>query len=279
MMAYAIIPTLIALGGSPARIPDHVVRAAFTQTHDGWSVDEVLVRDGLNAKFVARCQSLWPSLTRRECNWRMLNQRKRGGFPTATRRMARQDDSADRAAAEIAARTLEDFTGLNIDRVLCDPDARREFDELAHQLAPRAPLDRLRRTALGLRKERRLQPELLIRVADWERRVLVLSVAELVARPSLIPREPGVYLFFDATGYLYIGEAANIRQRLREHLGGSDRHNLAYYLAQQGLTKESGVYVEVHSFAVDSPANRRSMRRAYESTLIASRQPRFNVRP
>ena len=44
---------------------------------------------------------------------------------------------------------------------------------------------------------------------------------ELHARLTLsgaIPTNPGVYLFFDLRGVLYIGKARNLRRRFRQHL-------------------------------------------------------------
>ena len=48
------------------------------------------------------------------------------------------------------------------------------------------------------------------------------------------------------------------------------------YLADQG---SADVTIEVHSFAEDSRISETMVRRAYESELIRSRNPRFNVRP
>jgi excinuclease UvrABC nuclease subunit len=134
----------------------------------------------------------------------------------------------------------------------------------------------LRRAALALRKSRRLRPELVTRVAQWDRQVLAWDAARLRADTTLAPTGPGVYLFRDATGYLYIGEAANLRRRLAEHLDQSDRQSLAHYLSSQGIDQ---VTVEVHAFDPQSGAKSKELRRAYESELIRSRQPRFNVAP
>ena len=90
-----------------------------------------------------------------------------------------------------------------------------------------------------------------------------------------IPASPGIYIFRDESGYLYVGEAANLRRRLREHLSTSDRLALADFLD----AKAGEVTVEMHIFRPDSPASQARMRRAYESELIASRRPKFNVRP
>ena len=95
----------------------------------------------------------------------------------------------------------------------------------------------LRKAALGLRKARRLRPEWVVRVADWGRQVATYSLSELRASPDKVLAQPGVYLFYDSTGYLYIGEAANLRQRLQQHLANSDRPSLADYLQQSDSSR------------------------------------------
>ena len=189
----------------------HAVRRAFQDVHAGWSADEVLVRDDLNAAFLRRCRELAPNADAGQCNWTLLNLRKAGQLDVpATQRDPRRHEAYFHAA-EIAARFLYDRHQLTIDRVLCDPERRREFDELARALAPDVPADRLRKAALGLRKARELRPELVTRVADWGKEIVSYSARQLVDDPQLIPARPGVYVFRDTTGYLYIGEAANLR--------------------------------------------------------------------
>jgi excinuclease UvrABC nuclease subunit len=85
-----------------------------------------------------------------------------------------------------------------------------------------------------------------------------------------------VYLFRSASGYLYVGEAANLAARLQVHIEGSDQTSLAEYLANDDA---EAISVELHIFPADSPASRVAVRRAYESELIRSRQPKFNIRP
>jgi excinuclease UvrABC nuclease subunit len=93
---------------------------------------------------------------------------------------------------------------------------------------------------------------------------------------DIVPSGPGVYIFRDSTGYLYIGESANLRTRLAKHLDQSDSKSLAYYLRKNGVDT---VTVELHAFDPDSNARLKEMRRAYESELIHSRKPRFNIAP
>ena len=123
-----------------------------------------------------------------------------------------------------------------------------------------------------------------MRVANWRREIRTESLSHIREDTGRIPTLPGVYIFRDQSGYLYVGESANLRKRLTEHMRSSDRPALADYLAAKadGSGVKDGkpaVTVEMHVFPSDSPAAKTQMRRAYESSLIASRRPRFNVRP
>ncbi|MCA9265586.1 MAG: nucleotide excision repair endonuclease [Planctomycetales bacterium] len=266
----------IATPLDPAAERSEIVQQAYLATYDGWSADEVLLHDERNARFLSACRRDDPQGTDAQFNWALLSLRKAGKLPGEVTRMDRQRHAAYRHAAEIAARLSEDHTGQNIDRILCDPDQRVAFDRAAQELAPDVSAYRLRKAAFALRKSRRLRPELIDRVSDWGRAIESHEVPTLRDNLALIPQRPGVYLFRDASGYLYIGESANLRERLTEHLSGSDRDSLANYLEKQH--DASSITVELHVFGADSPARRVAPRRAYESELIRTRGPRFNVR-
>lgn len=270
---------------SPTKCTSAAIKAAvidaFGAVHDGWSSDEVLLQDELNSRFIAECRKRCPSTNAGEFNWRLINLRKASqlsGFEVTKRNNHRHD--AYRHAAEIAARLVTDRHEVSTDRMLCSAEIRAEFDRIAGDLARDIPVYRLRKAAFGLRKSRRLRPELVVRVANWGREIRSATVDELRKEASAIPTSPGVYIFRDAGGYLYVGEAADLRKRLSEHLAKSDRAALASYLERRrGQGYGSTVTVEMHVFPPDSPAAKVRMRRAYESELIASRRPRFNVRP
>ena len=134
----------------------------------------------------------------------------------------------------------------------------------------------LRKAAFALRKSRRLKPELVLRVADWGRQVTTLTASRVLRHPESVPDRPGVYLFRDQTGYLYIGESSNLRDRVTKHVDRSDRQSLASYLFDGNL---DSVTIELHAFDPASKAKEKTVRRAYESELIRSREPRFNVAP
>lgn len=252
-----------------------IVESAFREIHDGASTDDVVIDDKLNVRFLDVCRTLAPNVPASQLNWILFNLRKSSSLgPVVSRPVKRLNHEAYAHAAEIAARYVEDKFRNSIDRILCDPSLRSAFDSLALELVPDIAPYAFRKAALWLRKKRKLRPELIKRVAEWGTTVQKFSATELLENRDLIPRQPGVYLFFDKTGYLYIGEAANLRTRVSSHLDHSDRKALARYLWEQG---HEDLQVELHAFDKHSQGSRTAQRRAYESSLIASRKPRFNI--
>jgi predicted GIY-YIG superfamily endonuclease len=266
-----------ANGDSPSdeRLSEVVIEA-FRAVHEGWSSDEVLLDDDLNAAFVHRCRQQLPDAAEVDLNWTLLNVRKAGRLQTPTSRTNRLSHDDYVHAAEIAARLLYDKHRENMDRALCHPQLRKEFDQIARQIAPEVSAYALRKAALALRKMRQLRPELVARVADWRREIGAWSAEEILAQPECLTAGPGIYLIRDRSGYLYIGESSNVRKRILQHLTTSDHSTLMDYLKRQGVEQ---VTIEVHAFDPDSAARLIEMRRAYESELIRSRRPRFNIAP
>ena len=178
------------------------------------------------------------------------------------------------ALAEIAMRSVQDKSKVSSDRIMTDPKLRGQFEAVVTKLNPKADLYLTRKAAFKLRKTRRLQPELITRLADWGREVKTYAIDDLRKSVDGVDAHPGVYIFRDQTGYLYIGQTENLRKRMAEHLEESHNASLASY-----LKSEQGATVELHSFDPKSRAKEVRVRRAYESELIRSRKPRFNVLP
>ena len=209
------------------------MQSAYLEVHDGWSSDEVLLQDALHEAFLAACRRQAPDAEEADLNWTLLNLRKAGRLSgTVTRRRHDRHDGY-RHLAEIAARLLQDRHEVTTDRLLCDPGLRAEFDQTVRDLTSQIDPYLLRKAVLALRKQRQLRPELVARVVDWGREIRLTTVDEARAQPWSIPARPGVYLFRDDTGYLYIGEAADLRERLSQHVHKSDRTSLADYLASE----------------------------------------------
>lgn len=252
------------------------------QSSDGFSSDELLIRDDLRNKFLyilaAEAGEPLDSQAERAALLRLLQLRKSGKLPGRATRRGKPVDETALPIAEIAARVVTERNRISSDVMLADPTFRDELQREAELIRPDVDAYAVRKAVLSLRKKRALKPELVLQVADWDRVVETLSLAELKERLNndSIAKQPGVYLFRTPAGYLYIGEARDLAARLSEHTGGSDRKSLAEYLAGDG---GQDVSVELHIFPADSPAKKVTVRRAYESELIRSRDPKFNVRP
>jgi hypothetical protein len=268
-----------------------IVAIAFAQTHNGWSSDEVILQTELNQAFIDACRQKLPNAKPADLNWTLLNLRKAGKLEARSSRRAttRSTSASTGPIGEMCARVVMDRHRVSIDRLMTDPKLRAEFDAAAKTIDANADLYAVRKAAFRLRKIRQLKPELITRIADWGRKVTEYRAKELAGQVDRIPETPGIYVFRDATGYLYIGEAINLRKRLAKHLDESDRQALASYLRGQLTTDAQTaapnpvahpeIIIEVHTFADDSRIKDIAVRRAYESELIRSREPRFNVRP
>ncbi|MEZ6091338.1 MAG: nucleotide excision repair endonuclease [Pirellulaceae bacterium] len=253
-----------------------IIVAAFAETCDGWSTDEVLLHDQRRERFLAAVRSHDANINEREACLLLLKLRKAGKLTVKATRRGKPANPETLPIAEIAARTVMDKSDVSTDIIIADPQVRRDFDHAAQQVDPNVSLYDVRKAVLQLRKSRRLKPELVLRVADWQKEVKVSPLLDVRSDLQAIPTGPGVYLFRDATGYIYIGEAINLRNRLTEHLKESDRRRLAAYIEKSA---GEGLSIEWHAFPNDSPMKELAVRRAYESEMIRSRQPRLNVRP
>ncbi len=256
-----------------------VVVAAFESMHNGWSSDEVVLQDDLYAAFLDSCRRQLPDTSDETFAWALLNARKAGKLAElASSKRRRIAPETPRHVAEMAARFMEDKHKVSMDRIVCSPVLRAEFDAVAKKMAPGSDSYDLRKSAFGLRKARRLKPELVLRIADWQREVITFSLPELLLGKTNVPEKPGVYLFRDGSGYLYIGESHDLSDRVAQHLDASEEASLLNLFRQHSLD-ENAITLEVHAFGRETKARETRVRRAYESELIASRSPRFNIRP
>ena len=247
----------------------------------GYSSDEVILDTKLNQAFISECKKAHADVNAEFFNWTLINLRKAGKLSAKVTRRRKKRSHPSMSGnldlvAEIAARKIQDKYRISSDRMMANPKYRDEFDRTVRGIDKTVDLYRARKRVFQLRKTRRLKPELITRIADWKRKVSEWTIVALRKDLSQVPDTPGIYIFRDKTGYLYVGEAADLRERLKTHLKDSDRKSLAAYLS--GKSKTGGVSVEIHSFDRESRMKEVRVRRAYESELIRSRKPRFNVR-
>ena len=249
---------------------EETIIQCFQSVRGDFSADRVVVDLDLNEKFIRACHGAGLLEAATDLNRELLNIRKRGHLPRTGRCTATffPNEEDYRFAAEIAARVLQRRDGLALDTIFCDPSLCRQLDELAMQIAPGFSPLQYRWAALNLRKAKKLSPEILGRVIQSE---TVLSFRVDGLSPEVIPTNQGLYVFYDPPQTLYVGEASNLRSRLKKHLDHSDNRGLARWLWEHGIAT---ALVEIHVLPRETPTTHR---RALETELIRSRNPLFNV--
>jgi predicted GIY-YIG superfamily endonuclease len=258
------------------KLSDPQLAEIFAANHGGWSLDEVLLADERRIKVLQSARQIDPSTDEKALWEGLVRMRKAGKLKTETTQRANTDYGDTLPAAEIAARRLHDEFSVSFDQILVDPELLTKYDTLAQSIDSQSDVYTLRKAALRLRKSRQLKPELVTRVTEWNREIATWTLDEARKSISQLPSRPGIYIFRDATGYLYIGQSNHLRERLGKHLLESDRANLANYLAS---TSEKSITLELHIFGKGSPAEQTIVREAYESELIRTRKPRLNLAP
>jgi hypothetical protein len=243
---------------------------AFRHASQGFSPDRVVADPDLNRAYLDECIRLGLDLDAANLNRCLLNLRKRGALRgLASRRTTLRDQPEYRFAAEIAARFLERENDITLDQIICDPQYAARFDEIARSIVPGGKPFQYRWAALNLRKQQRLKPELLARVAR-PTDVLRFKVAGLSL--DAVPQSAGLYLFYSNRATLYVGECENLYNRIRKHIDHSDNKELARWLWEFG---DASLHLELQ--VLDKSITQR-VRRALEVELIRSRLPVFNVK-
>jgi hypothetical protein len=215
---------------SATKLSPAYLQEIFVAGHDGWSLDEVMLSEALRKKIVHAVREAFPQVDEKQIWEGLIRLRKSGKLQSNTTQRDQTEYSDGLVAAEIAVRRMQDDRNVTFDQVLIDPVLLKQYDEYAREIDPYSGEYQLRKAALRLRKSRQLTPELVLRVTDWKRDVLTMSVDEAKKKIDSLPKRPGVYIFRDSTGFLYIGQSNNLRERLTKHLGESDRKNLSDYL-------------------------------------------------
>lgn len=264
---------------------DAIIIETFKRTHKGRSVDDVIVDDSLNFDFLKNSiQKIYGDITKCEnpievytsLNHRLMNLRKAGKLGgVTTNRIVIKDNEDYRTAAEIAARQIADAHNTTFDRILCNPELRKEFDHIASEWSPGHSAYEYRRALLKLRKSRKLKPERVKRaIEQLNIRSMKQNLQYYGQNICTIPMQPGVYVFANENGYIYIGQSKNLRRRIDDYL--SDRaHNVGF---AQYLKKKAGSSREVSIELFVLPmGSKRSLLDALEADLVKTRKPKFNL--
>jgi hypothetical protein len=244
---------------------------ALDAASNGYSPDRVIADPELNQRFITECRLRGLDDPAEVLNRILLNLRKRGGLTGRPRskRTHFGDEDEYRFASEIAARFLERRDGISLDAIICHPNKVAEFDKVAARIAPGYSPLQYRWAALGLRKTKKLTPEIVGRIARPED-VINIPISEVI--PDELPLSQGLYLFIATDQLLYVGEIENLRKRLKKHLEHSDNKGLARWIWEYGT---ESLHLEMQ---ILKAGTEQQIRKALELELIRSRLPIFNIK-
>lgn len=246
-----------------------IIDAFFEVRENLESPDAIVADPDLNRKLIEMCRLKGVRASAEKINRTLINARKAGSLKGLKSIRAKvRNQEMYRFASEIAVRFLERRDHVSLDTILCDPARATEFDAIAGEIAPGYLSLEYRWAALGLRKKRRLKPELVARVIGA---VTVVRYRVENLDIESIPAQQGVYLFHDSKVALYVGEATSLFKRIKKHLDHSDNKGMARWLWEQGA---GDLHLELHILPQETET---MVRKAVEAELIRSRKPSFNV--
>lgn len=145
---------------------ESAVMRAFFSVNNGESTDEVILNDSLRNAFVKACDKELTKLGLRrrkesDYNWTLEIMRKEGKLGRVVNRKKRITPSVKdieiKRAKEVARKIIDAGLPKEIDRIMCDPVLRRDFDQKTKKIAPRIDLYLVRKAALNYRKKGLLQ--------------------------------------------------------------------------------------------------------------------------
>jgi site-specific DNA-methyltransferase (adenine-specific) len=234
---------------------------------EGFSADRVVADPELDRKFLRRCRELGLAGTDYDLNWALLNARKSGDMsllPKTKRYTVKGTDEYD-YASELAVRHLQRTKDVSLDRIICDPELAKEFDNYAKQLAPgRTPLE-YRWVALGLRKAGRLNKDTVEGIEIPE-----LAPVSRVSRLnlSILPETSGLYLFSSSDNPVFLSQTDNLRHRMERHFQVSDSRGLPAWLWDGGPLDLS---------VAEMPGVAKARRQQTEILLVRQLHPVMNL--
>jgi hypothetical protein len=201
-----------------SKIKSELIVEAFAATHGGYASDRVIVDPELNPIFLKKCRELGVDASDFRINHLLYNIRKTpklGKLAPTTKRSEFDDYDNYRFASEIAVRVLQRTRGVTLDRILCDPELRLEFDQHALSLVEETSKLKLRLAALNLRKTHNLKP-----LTNPQSPIYDLVSAGPIRRIDLskLPDLEGTYVFYEGTRPIYAGETEHLRKRIGLHV-------------------------------------------------------------
>jgi len=132
---------------------DRAIKKAFFATHHGLGVDEVLCDDELLAAFNNACRKELPEWSEFNCNYQLWNLYKNGKLNSVRRRYNADNTRQKEKILRLAEQVKRIRKNSPIERILCDPKLRKNFDKKILALFPKSDLRLARKAALSWRKK------------------------------------------------------------------------------------------------------------------------------
>lgn len=246
---------------------DDVIQAFHDVRNDRKSPDFYVAEPERNRRFIERCRKLGVQASEYTMNKVLLNARKSNRLKGLDSEKTRFNHDEYAFASEFAATEIRYRTGASVDDIICDPELRSEFDQLASKLAPgHSPLE-YRWALLSIRKAGRQAAK---REAEYD--VPPLSPPTRLFSDAVegVPRNPGVYLLLEQQRPLYARGVRDLHHGVELHR----REDFLKPLLER-LWRPSPDDL-LFSYATLSE---RKLLRPVEQRLIRERRPLFNIPP
>lgn len=208
-----------------ARDLQELVKHAFISMFEGRPEDHVIADPTANVEFIDRCRLLGASVSDVVLNRTLLNNRKSGKHAGIDRGrpLALGHDLTERLgfAVEIAARLVQYCAIVRsqieptIDKMLCAPQLRNEFDEYAKFLVPGFGEYQYRLALLSFRKSGRESSQRCDGIFGiyWNKSISLHSLD-----PDDVPDSPGLYRVFCGGKEAFVGHTLSLRARMIAHM-------------------------------------------------------------
>jgi hypothetical protein len=268
------------IGGKKDRWFLMLVRQAYMDVHQGYSIDRLIADPDRNFLFVHRCWQLGLQASQYELNWSLLAARKSGLIGSVpgveAYRVPRSRLDEYLFASELALRVMQDKAyfeqqvSLSLDQILCDPSLASEFEGIARRLAPGYSALDYRWAAITIRKSQQRS----VSLAGRPEPVFEALGRTRDVRVSKLPKVSGFFWFHCDGADVYFGHAENLRSQVDRLLQIEDAGTrvIPQWIYDGDL---SGMELAIAPCPGVSPSKREPVKTSY----VATREPLFNVVP
>lgn len=263
---------------APVDSLDQIVRRAYLDVFEGYSIDRLIADPNPNARFIESCWKLGAQASQYELNHLLLNARKNKivGKIEGVQRYSVPRSKMDQYlfASEFALRLLQDqeyfenHRFVSLDRILCDPGLAQRFEDLARAIVPGFSSLDYRWAAFSIRKgQNRRATKAGLATPSFER----LGRRESL-RVSRIEKTAGFFWLDFERADLYIGHSENLREQVERLL---DLHWDAMFEVASLFGMRSLRHAEfaIAPYSGVSPSNRESVK----TKLVRAKEPKLNV--